>query len=161
VNNGAVTLIYDGDGNCLGKTVGGATTQYLAAYVPLVMRGCIVALRQHDAAVWRTLAGIGERPLLAGQRSVAQNGRRAKSSRKAESRSDFVDLPGVAMGMNRRQQQSFMAVHGAQKRMRRQPGAKIFGTVLDEADGLGPAVQEVPERIRQRGKTPCRAHGFR
>ena len=68
---------------------------------------------------------------------------------------------GVAMGMNRHQQQSFIAVHGAQQRMRRQPGAKIFGTAFDEADGLVPALQEVPECIRQRGKTPYRADDFR
>ena len=29
MNNGAVTLLYDGDGNRVGKTVGAATTQYL------------------------------------------------------------------------------------------------------------------------------------
>ncbi len=29
MNNGAVTLVYDGDGNRVAKTVGGATTQYL------------------------------------------------------------------------------------------------------------------------------------
>jgi len=29
MNNGAVTLVYDGDGDRVAKTVGGATTQYL------------------------------------------------------------------------------------------------------------------------------------
>ncbi len=63
--------------------------------------------------------------------------------------------------MNRHQQESFIAVHRAQKRMRRQPGAKIFTAALDESNGVFPTGQEVLNGIRQGGEASGWSHCFR
>ena len=58
----------------------------------------------------------------------------------------------MAVRMNRHQQQGFMAVDGTQKRMRRQPEAKVSTAALDEpsihAPGQDPGFPSALQRLQ-------------